>query len=197
LWKSLEKLYWANPLTHLRAGKAVHVAVRAVNKTRAHAVAMMLATRPALTASGCWLWSGEIAENGYGFIVAKVGLRSQVYAVHRLSFDHFKGHVPHGFVVRHACHVRACWNPAHLTLGTKKENAEDTVRAGHASWQRPSEKIIGHLPPPNTRINELAQAVLDNARQRRALMNEQRGERLRTLGFKGAKLPRGESWRCI
>lgn len=87
---------------------------------------------------GCWLWLRAVDRKGYGFISVadpKTG-QERVYAVHRLSYEFHRGKLGPGIRVRHTCHVRRCFNPKHLIPGTAKENTQDMIRAGRASWQK-------------------------------------------------------------
>lgn len=74
----------------------------------------------------CWPWPKYKSEKGYGVIIFD-GFK---FAVHRLSFEHFKGLIPKGMVVMHDCDNPPCFNPDHLFLGTQQENMEDMVRKG-------------------------------------------------------------------
>ncbi len=57
---------------------------------------------------GCWIWSGNIARNGYG----RYGARGQ-YA-HRVAYELLVGPIPEGLTIDHLCRVHACVNPKHL-----------------------------------------------------------------------------------
>ena len=47
--------------------------------------------------------------------------------IHRLSYKHFKGVIPEFVDVMHSCDNRRCWNPDHLSVGTRQNNLDDMV----------------------------------------------------------------------
>jgi hypothetical protein len=77
------------------------------------------------SSTDCWLWTGA-KQGGRGgkYGAFQLGWKIQKRA-HRLSFEIANGPIPDGMMVCHACDVPLCVNPAHLFLGTAKENIDD------------------------------------------------------------------------
>lgn len=72
--------------------------------------------------TGCWLWTGSLQPTGY----ARITVGGNGLFVHRWMFERFRGAIPDGFTVDHACHNadptcpggrcthRRCVRPEHL-----------------------------------------------------------------------------------
>ena len=87
---------------------------------------------------GCWIWQAAIRPNGYGHLAASRRGIPPLKA-HRVAYELTYGPIPAGMLVCHTCDVRACCNPAHLFLGTQRDNNLDKVRKGRES--RPNAKL--------------------------------------------------------
>lgn len=88
--------------------------------------------------TGCWLWDAMDNGRGYGVLLVD-GKRT--YA-HRYSYAFFKGPIPEGMFVLHACDTPQCSNPEHLFLGTHEDNMRDMKekgRCGHKINSMPGE----------------------------------------------------------
>lgn len=76
--------------------------------------------------SGCHLWLGGLDKDGYG----QTHYKGKNIRAHRIAYLLLLGPIPDGLVVMHECDTPACINPAHLKLGTNKENNDDKISKG-------------------------------------------------------------------
>lgn len=84
-------------------------------------------------ASVCWIWTGQRIGKGYGAI-RSAGQGSANLLAHRLAWELAnKRSIPDGLVVMHSCDNRRCVNPAHLSVGTHKDNVQDMLSKGRQS----------------------------------------------------------------
>ena len=86
---------------------------------------------------GCWVFSsgsdyGQVSRpNGKG------GKRRTIrVAAHRFSYELHFGPIRKGLLVLHKCDHPPCVNPAHLFLGTQRDNMADCARKGRGSRGR-------------------------------------------------------------
>lgn len=107
--------------------------MRARKTARERFEAKVLVAQP-----GCWLWQAKLNRDGYGaFWDGSHNGKGQPVQVlaHRWAYEHFYGRpIPLGQKVCHRCDTPACVNPAHLFLGSQRDNVHDAIRKGrHAS----------------------------------------------------------------
>lgn len=75
----------------------------------------------------CWGWTGSTSSRGYGLYAPLPGvlLRS-----HRVAYALHNGVIDDSMFVCHRCDNPTCCNPAHLFLGTPKDNVDDMIGKG-------------------------------------------------------------------
>lgn len=79
--------------------------------------------------SSCWPFLRGRDTDGYGRFFDGV----EVQPAHRLAWSFSAGApIPVGLSVLHSCDNPPCCNPAHLRLGTAKDNHADMMRRGRA-----------------------------------------------------------------
>jgi hypothetical protein len=77
--------------------------------------------------SDCWEWQGTVMANGYGTIGTE---NRKKKLAHRLSYEMHHGPIPSGMLVMHSCDNKRCVNPAHLSIGSHKDNSQDMAKKG-------------------------------------------------------------------
>lgn len=90
-----------------------------------------------LTEDECWIWLGKDLSGGpnhpniipYGrFSIYVNGKQTRVYA-HRAAWEIAnRQYIPKGMIICHRCDTPLCVNPAHLFLGTHKDNTADMTK---------------------------------------------------------------------
>lgn len=80
----------------------------------------------------CWEWCGCRHQQGYGMIVPPRQGRTQrtPRGAHRVAWELMNGAIPDGMCVLHHCDNPPCVNPAHLFLGTHRDNFQDAIKKG-------------------------------------------------------------------
>lgn len=91
--------------------------------------------------SGCWIWTRHLSGGGYAYVRRYGGN----HRVARIALE-WSGKIPPGKIACHRCNVRACVNPAHLYVGTYKDNMRD--------------RMVAEGRPISSPVNALARAEI-------------------------------------
>jgi hypothetical protein len=76
----------------------------------------------------CWLWT-KGTRRGYGQLM----VQKRTLMAHRVAWTLTHGVIPDGMALCHHCDVPLCCNPAHMFLGTRRDNNEDRDRKGRCA----------------------------------------------------------------
>lgn len=91
----------------------------------------------------CWLWTGKsCSQGGHGHFKRHDGTST---TIHRISWEIHNGPIPAGLWVLHNCpggDNPRCVNPAHLWLGTPKDNSQDMLKKGGGRRLLTNDQII-------------------------------------------------------
>lgn len=100
----------------------------------------------------CLIWTGDKWPSGYGRIRYK---GKKAYSVHRLVYELKHGEIPSGMVILHSCDNPSCVNLLHLSVGTQKQNVQDSVLKGRAV--RAKGEMHGRAKLSQCQVNEIRQ----------------------------------------
>ena len=125
----------------------------------------------------CWIWTGGVDAHSYGSIA--VG-RTMIRA-HRMSWNVHVGPVPDGLNVLHRCDNPPCVNPAHLWLGTQKDNARDRERKGRGNQVKGERHGLRLHPERVARGSRHHAAKIDETTVREIRRSRDSGDSLLTI----------------
>jgi hypothetical protein len=89
----------------------------------------------------CLVFTGCKDDCGYG----RINKDGKLVRIHRAVYEMAHGEIPPGMVVMHSCDNRACWNKAHLSIGTQAENIKDMDKKGRRRNLIGSEQLQAKL----------------------------------------------------
>lgn len=144
--------------------------------------------------SGCWIFMGALNKAGYG-VVGTGGRGSPNDRAHRIVYRHYRGEIPRGMYVCHSCDVRACCNPAHLFLGTPRDNRQDCKRKGRDTKPPRNEHLKAEVHYAASFTNQQVRAIRTLLRcgMTQTALARDFGVSRDCIG----KIHRGERWKSV
>jgi len=76
----------------------------------------------------CWPWTSNVTPAGYG----RPRWGGPHLLAHRIAWGLVNGVIPDGVCALHSCDNPPCCNPAHLFLGSRRDNVADMIAKGRA-----------------------------------------------------------------
>ena len=136
--------------------------------------------------TGCLEWTGALGDRGYGTIrSSEAPYRARF--THRVAWEMANGPIPEGMFVCHRCDNRRCCNPAHLFLGTPKDNTQDMIAKGR--------KPVGSRTP-NAQLTE-ADVTQIRALRADGWTYDRIAERFGIQSRNVGTICRGQSWKHV
>jgi hypothetical protein len=105
--------------------------------------------------SECWEWQGARFRTGYG----RLSYNASEVSAHRMAYRLTHGPIPPGMMVCHSCDNPPCVNPAHLSLGSCKDNLREASSKGRMG----GEHSHAHLHPESRQGERNGRAKLTAA----------------------------------
>lgn len=96
----------------------------------------------------CWLWSGNISPDGYGYL----SINGHNKGAHVYAWSLLVGEIPPGYHLDHLCRNTVCVNPDHLEPVTRKVNILRGVGPTAKNARKTHCKNNHEFTPENTGI---------------------------------------------
>ena len=113
---------------------------------------------PVLLSGRCLIWRWALNGTGYGVL----GNGGEQRLAHRTAYEQAHTYLPDEVHVLHLCHRPYCIQPAHLYLGTRKENVEGReAREGKLDPDIPGPMAPGGVDAVCDRLRETGGALIE------------------------------------
>ena len=135
--------------------------------------------------SGCWIWRNP-TNRDRGQI--RVDGRTQLAC--RVTWKAYRGPIPRGKHVLHSCDNPRCVNPAHLWVGSHRDNMADKKAKGRAH------RLPGQKHPMAKLTNKQAREIYALARMG-GITQREIGEKYGVTNCTVSNIVRGTQWATV
>jgi hypothetical protein len=112
--------------------------------------------------AGCWLWTAGKYGAGYG----RFHIRRHAIRASRAAWLFTYGVIPRGLHVLHTCDNPLCVNPAHLFLGTHRDNMRDMAIKKRAKTPDSRGERNGRMRLTDAQVREIRERIAAGEKQR-------------------------------
>lgn len=144
-------------------------------------------------ASNCWIWTGKKDRKGYGLMHAyRENGEPFNTGAHRISWSLFRGKIEPGKIICHHCDIPVCVNPAHLFIGTHKDNVDDMYKKGR--------RVVSGFPGEKNSGCKITEEIVKKIRDdysSKKYSQEQIGSFYGLKQSQISRIIRGESWKHL
>jgi len=84
----------------------------------------------------CWIWTGYLDNFGYGRLTWGQSGKKKTWLISRLAYLLWKGPIEEGMNILHSCDNPGCFNPDHLSTGTRLENMQQMAMRDRAGKRK-------------------------------------------------------------
>ncbi len=127
---------------------------------------------PNTSHADCLIWAGAKTNAGYGHRT----IRGVSYLAHRVAYEEAKGPIPAGMEIDHLCRNRACVEPSHLEVVSRRENVRrQAASRTHCPSGHPYAGVNLYLTRAGHRVCRECHRRLDReSKQRKASRDKER-----------------------
>ncbi len=135
-----------------------------------------------MAGGGCWEWKADIVNRYPSFSIG-----GKNYKAHRVAYSLYVGPIPEGMHVLHRCDNTKCVNPAHLFVGTHKDNMADRAAKGRAA-------DTGGIKNGRAKINNMQARIIFRLARSGSMSQEAIGAMFGLHHCSVSRIKRGEQW---
>ena len=150
----------------------------------------------------CWVWTAakKPEPRPYGFFA--VDGRNKL--AHRHAYEMAYGPIPDGLCVLHRCDNPPCVRPAHLFLGTNRDNTQDMLAKGrftpasgltHGSITKPAALAHGEMLPQTKLTPDLVRDIRQRVAQGESMCSLAKAHGVHRVTIR--QIITGQSWKWV